>query len=855
VTGVAEVRVFGGEERRIDVVIDFAALALRGLSIADLFRALTAENVNVRGGGIEIGKRRYQVRTVGLFMTPDDIGEVVVAQDPKGAPIYVKDVATVYDTFADRTGMVRINGEPAISFGVVKKSDANTIRVVGGIRAAMTQLNREIASKGVFLDVSYDSSDYIWESISFVTTNFVGGAFLAVATLLVFLKSFRSTMVIGVAIPIVTAAGFILMNAFDRSLNIISLAGMAFAVGMVVDNSIVSLENIYRHLQMGGARSKAALDGAVEVWGAILASTATTLAVFVPIVYVREEAGQLFGDIAIAISVTVGMSLLVAVTVIPALSAKILDVASGRATRRFKPFWRFADRGGARVHAFFVGVAVWLAHTASLRQKGLLIAAIVAASLLTIPLAPKMEYLPTGNRNLIFVTFKPYVGSSLETSRKYSDLIAERIIGMPQVAYMFHIVSDRFSGIGVRVTAPHRLDIAAVTDEINRRIAGIPGFQFYRAFQTSLFTRATGSDIEVELRGPDLDVIGERSIDLQRRLTGVAGVSFVRSNLEGGAPEFQVRIDRNRAAAVGLRVADVAEIVEAMVAGKKATIFKEGGSEFDIVVRGDRSALVDADAIRQVTVYGAEGKAVRLDAIADVVETVGPSQINHIEMDRSVTLQVTKASGAPLQQVVEEINATILDPLRAKLPPGYYVTVSGSAADLDQTIDQLSGSFVLAMIVVYLLMAALFESWSQPFIIMFAAPLAFAGAILGVRLTGSPLDVLTMLGFVILTGIVVNNAILLIHQATNNRRYHGMSPSEALVESVRTRIRPIFMSAATTVLGMLPLVLRGGAGSELYAGLGAAIVGGLTVSTLFTLVLIPAIYLTLEDLRARRARG
>ncbi len=824
IDGVAEVRIYGGEERIVEVTVDFGALALRDIPLARLIAALKAENVNVRGGGIEIGKRRFQVRTVGLFAAPEEIGAVVVGRGKDGEPVYVKDVATVRDTYRDRASMVKINGEPAIGIGIVKKSDANTIAVVEGVHRVMAELNREIGPKGVQLDESYDSSDYIWESIGFVSGNFAVGGLLAVMTLLLFLRSFRSTVVIGVAIPIVTAAGFILMAVAGRSLNIISLAGMAFAVGMVVDNSIVVLENIYRYLQKGVKPAEAALSGAAEVWGAVLASTLTTLAVFIPILYVKEEAGQLFGDIALAISVTVGMSLIVAVTVIPTLSAHIMSVGTSLVGTLPK-LWAFLDLWGGRVHKFFVGVAVWLSK-ATLKQKGAVIALVVAAAMATLPLMPKREYLPTGNRNLIFVIFKPYVGASLDTSRKYSDLIAERLLALPEVKYMFHVVSERFSGIGVRVTDEHRLRMAEVTDRVNGAIQGIPGFQYYRAFQTSLFSRSTGSDIEVEVRGTDLDEIGKISGDIQKKLYEIDGVSFVRSNLEQGAPEFRVIIDRERASRLGLRAADVAEIVESLVAGKKVSLYKEGGDEFDIVVRGDRSQVTGADAIRGVTVYGIGGKAVRLDAVASVVETVGPSQINHIEMDRSITLSVTKKPGAPLQEVVEGINETILDPLRADLPPGYYLTVSGSAADLDETASQLAGSFALALIVVYLLMAALFESWTQPLIIMFAAPLAFAGAIVGVRLGGAPMDVLTMLGFVILTGIVVNNAILLIHQATNNRRYHGMTPSDALIDSVTTRIRPIFMSTGTTILGMLPLVIGGGRGRSCTRDWGRRLWGG-----------------------------
>ncbi len=847
IEGVAEVRIYGGQEREIQVVLDFEALYSRGVTISQVASALKRENLNARGGDIDIGKRRYLVRTVGLFQTADEINDVIITKNELGAPVYIKDVATVYDTYKKRDAMVRILGEPAIALGIVKKSGSNTIEVTTAVERTMAILNKELERNRVAIYESYDSSDYIWESIDFVTKNLGFGALFSVSVLFLFLHSARSSMIIGLTIPIVAASGFILLNVFGRSLNIVSLAGMAFAVGMVVDNSIVVLENIHRHLQLGKDRGAAALDGSVEVWGAVLASTLTTLAVFVPIVYIEEEAGQLFKDIAIAVSVSVFMSLLVSMTVIPALAARIMT--AGDMTKKPGILRRILDYFGGLVASLFIWTGVRLKNSWMI-TKIVIVIIITVSAIATLPYAPKMEYLPKGNRNLIFVMFKPYVGTNFDTIQKHSEVIVNQILKMEETKYVFHVVSSRFNGIGIRVKDSHRLKIADVTKKINGIVSKAVGFEFVRAFQTSLFSRLTGTDIEIEIKGKNLGKIASISKDMQGQLFATKGVSFARSNLETGAPEFRVTIDRERASDLQLSAQDIADVVETLVAGKTATLFKVGGQEYDITIKGAKEKAIDKFSINSVSVYGANGTVTPLDSVARVDEAVGPTQINHIELSRSVTLAVTKNDDSPLQQVVETIEAEILDPVRKALGDDYYVSMSGSARDLERTAKQLTGSFALAVIIVYLLMAALFESFLYPLIIMFSVPLAASGAILAVVLTNSRLDVLTMLGFIILTGIVVNNAILLIHQARTNTRVYGMDEWESVVEAIRSRIRPIFMSSATTALGLLPLVIRSGAGSELYSGLAASIVGGLTISTVFTLVMAPALSFIMIDIKA-----
>ncbi len=865
VAGVGAVWRFGGQAREVHVVLDQRAMAARGLGIAEVRDAIARENRTTKAGQISEGKSRTVVRTLGEFSDIRQLEDVIVRQGAAGqGVVYLRDVARVVFGHEDRDFAVRHKGQPAIGLGVLRRSGANTIEVMRGVKAEVAYLNGQLyQGKGIRLQQVYDETEYIDESVALVTDNILYGGALAIAVLLLFLRSVSSVLVIAVAIPVSVVTTFVFLGLLGRTLNIISLAGLAFATGMVVDNAVVVLENIVRHREMGKDRLAAALDGAREVWGALLASTLTTVAVFVPILFVRQEAGQLFRDIAIAISIAVLLSLVVAVTLVPMLAARLVT-APGR--RRLAAVHRALDGLGSGFVAGVVGLLAWL-------QRGVLrrvvtAAAIVGASLAaSYYLAPPQDYLPQGNRNLFFVLVRTPPGYSTDQKEDILKTLERRFAAMPEIERYFSVVRVDTPLMGLIAKREHSSlpEMRRVLGELRKRTAGVPGAQAVFATQSPLFRRRGGffggTNLEVNVRGSELDVIRQVAERIEREFREFKGANFVNSSFEWGSPELQVVVDRERAAQLGLSPADVGYVVETAVGGTLAGTFREGGRELDIkLVSLEREGRRSQDVAR-TTFYTRAGVPLRLTEIAEVQPAAGPSKVQHIDLDRAITLTVNVKEDIPLEAALATAERQIVGPARRALPLGYTIDVSGQARDLTEAWNALKWSYVLALVVIYLLMCSLFESWAQPFYIMFSVPLAATGGILALRWANAmepatKMDTVTMLGFVILAGIVVNNAILIVHQALNHMA-EGLVPGDALLESVRSRIRPIFITTTTTVFGMLPLVISTGSGSELYRGLGATVLGGLTLSTLFTLVLVPTLYslgLDAQQALARRRR-
>lgn len=870
VEGVGDLFISGGEEREFHVLVDPVAMAGRGVSFTQLSAALRAENRNVRGGFIDQGKRRYIVRTVGRYSTPEEILQTIIAYDAQGGPIQLQEFASVSPGYKRRLSMVRSDGEPTVAFRLIRKTGANVVKTCRLAEEAIEQLNREMEQRnlGVSLRIVNTDVEYIDQSIRLVVTNLLIGAGLASMVLLLFLRSFRSVLVVLLAIPISIITVFILLQAFGRSLNIISLAGLAFSVGMVVDNAIVVLENIYRHISMGKKPHLAAYDGAREVWGAILISTLTTLVVFIPIIFIQEEAGQLFKDIAIAISCAIALSFLASLTIIPCASSILYRFRSIR--QRFEAMHPKAARVMNLMEFVWLGKSFarayeWLMEHLIGRSLGRFLSKIgivvllAAAFVLSLRLLPEAEYLPSGNRNFILVFARPVVGTNLE-SQMESILPLERILlNMKEEGRLerfFVILSDRFSAIGIVVDKRHASErqMQAMVGEIFGITRGITGFESLFPVQASIF-RDPGKQFNVEISGPDLNRLNQIARSIQGQLMGMPDVvRFVRSSYQDGNPEVQVRLDRDKCARVGLRVTDVAEAVESLIAGRVVGTYEDEGKNIDLTILSAAGSMESKEALESLILVTPTRHQVKLGDIAEVGVQTGPTSIQRLEKERAIILTVNLTPETSLENAIERVEGEILTPLRTTLPGSYSLGFSGSADKLNTTLQALTSSFLLAIIIVYLLMVALFASFTYPLIIMATVPPAASGAFLGItlshKLSGGfvGFEVLSMLGLVILTGVVVNNAILIVHQALNNRR-EGYNPDEALLLSCKTRLRPILMSASTSVFGMLPLAIGGGTGSELYRGLGATVVGGLAVSTLFTLFLVPTLLSMVQDIQ------
>ncbi|MCY3823802.1 MAG: efflux RND transporter permease subunit [Nitrospinae bacterium] len=850
VEGVGQVWMFGGQEREVRVTLDYAAMSARGITVSALRAALQRENKNTKAGKIDEGKRRYSVRTVGNFTRLDQLRNTIIAQNANGA-VYLRDVAKVSFDYGDLQRRIRLRQVPTMAFGTLRKTGANTIEVMAGVKKAIAEINDIYAGRGIKLRQVYDETVYIDQSRSLVINNiFIGGA-LAIGVLLLFLGSLSSVMIIGVAIPVTVVSTFIFIFVLGRSINIISLAGMAFAVGMVVDNSVVVLENIFRHREMGKSKWDAAVDGAHEVWGAVLASTLTTLAVFVPVVFVQDESGQLFRDIAIAISVAVALSLIVSISVVPMLSSRILSGAGkiSPLTHFFRILGVYAL--GRLCRRIYVATLGWLLRGVIRR---VFVAALITAGAIAVAVLsfPPIDYLPKGNRNLLFVIVRTPAGLNLDEVDKVARTLEAKLERVKEIDRYFAVVRTQnpIFGIIAKKEYSDLVSMRRLVGQLFRQLQGTPGVRTF-VTQAPLFRRRGGGyiggiNLKVDITGDGLNEIQRIAADVGARARGLGGVRFVNSSFDLGNPELQVHVDRQRASDFGVSVTELGSVVETLVNGTKAGIFRDRGEELDIILRGPLSDFTQTQRIEELKLHTPEGQVVSLGDIARVQAALGPTKVEHIDRDRSVTLTVNIGSELPLQVAIDKMKKEVIEPMRQTLPLGYSLGVSGRAKDLERTWASLKWSLLLALLITYLLMAALFEAWSYPFIIMFSVPFAATGGVLMVSFMNSieqsvKMDTLTMLGFIILTGIVVNNAILLVHQALNHFRA-GLPMREAILESARDRMRPIFMTTTTTVLGMLPLVISTGSGSELYRGLGSAVLGGLAMSTIFTLLLIPVVF-------------
>jgi hydrophobic/amphiphilic exporter-1 (mainly G- bacteria), HAE1 family len=879
VPGVANSNIYGGAEREMQVIIDPHALASRQLTITDVRRALISTNTNISGGDIDEGKNRFVVRTLGQFKSIEEIEELVVVRRDD-IPVYIKDIAKVKLGYKKLQAFVRQKNEASIAVNAQRAVGANVLTVMEGLRGACRELNENLLKdRGLELEQVYDETEYIKSAIGLVRQNVVVGSILAIIVLLLFLRSWRSTLVIGLAIPISAIGTFLMVTILGRSLNVVSLAGIAFAVGMVVDSAIVVLENIYRHWQSGEDPFQASYKGTTEVWGAVLASTLTTIGVFIPVILVEQEVGQLFRDIAIAISFAVGLSLIVAITVIPTAAARILYHGKKKGNDKQESFLSSGNRLFSFSHYLanmIVRIVDYL--TNNLTRKLITILTLIVLSIfLTWWMMPEMEYLPEGNRNMIIAIMLPPPGYSLEEQEAIGLILekeltpywmvkkgtkeAEMLDG-PPIKHGFYVSRGKSVFMGVLSEDPKR--VAELIPVLQRACSKIPGM-ITIVQQASLFEQALsgGRTIDIELTGPDLNrliYLGAHVFGQVRKVFPPDTQARPVPSLELGSPELQIRPLWEHAADLGLTAADIGYITDALVDGAYAGDYWHHGDKIDLVLFGQSEYIERTQSLEQIFIYTPSGHYVPLSTVADIKIGEGPEEIDHIERERSIVIQVIPPRTMPLEGALKLIDTQIIAPMTEKGLLGglYKVNQAGTADKLQEARKALQWNFVLAIAITYLLMAALFESFLYPIVIMFSVPLASVGGFIGLALlnqfTLQVMDVLTMLGFVILIGTVINNAILIVHQTLNNMRDGKMESRLALIESVRTRIRPIFMSVATTVFGMLPLVVFPGAGSELYRGLGSVVLGGLIVSTIFTLILIPAVFSLTMDVKMRVSR-
>lgn len=921
VDGLSEVNILGGVEREIQIRVDTTRLAQHAITLGDITQKLRNQNRSASAGQLIEGKLDIRVRSIGRFDSLDQINNTLISP-PKAPTVYIKDVATVVQTHKEADGFVRARGQTVLAINAQREVGSNILKVMTAFKQRIQWANEILLpgevqrlgiSEPIHLDLVYDQTIYIDQALQLVRKNILFGGLIAIAVLLVFLRSARSTLIIAFAIPISVVGTFAVMITMGRNINVISLAGMAFAIGMVVDNAIVVLENIDRHRSLGQSPFNAAYRGAREVFGAILASTLTTVAVFAPILMIQEEAGQLFRDIALAICAAVSLSLIISITVIPSAAAAWLKPRSPK-TQNAKSARRSLTQ--------YLADAIYLL-CGSWGARIVIITTITAVTLVgAARLLPPASYLPSGNQNLVFAMLltppgynvhqnsslgdrveeklKPYwqahqnpeAAAALEPVTSFNPFTSETTTVQVDPIDDFFFVNARSSlFMGASSSNPRRVD--ALSALMNQSIQGLPA-TFGFAMQMPLFMSSgagTGSGINLELTGPDLEHITTAAQALMGTLGAKWGYHAIQpSPMNFALPGPQLSITRDPikdAIAAELDIDQPAVNLATQVFADGAIIgdFLLDGDTIDLKIRAQNAERGDAAWLANAPIATPDGQVIPLSTIRNITRTTAPQQISRVEQQRAVILNINLPDQYPLEQAMNEIQQDITTLRQAgAIHPSVQQALAGSAAKLTEVKQSLLGEWTglnadsifsltssklfLALLIVFLVMAALFESWLYPFVIMFSVPLAAVGGLLGLHairiiVPNQQLDVLTMLGFVILIGIVVNNAILIVHQTLNLLRDDAakqneskapatepLTPRRAISLAVASRTRPIFMSTLTSVGGMIPLVLFPGAGSELYRGLGSVVVGGLTTATLFTLLLTPLLLSLTFDLKA-----
>ena len=872
VPGISDVNVRGGAERQIRIVLDPVRLADRGLTITAVRDAVRSRNRDVSGGEIDAGKRRYLLRTVGRFDDVADLQDLIVARRGDTV-IRLQDVARVELDHFEIRSVAYVDGAPIIFLSANREAGSNVIDVKYRMLDAIDQINDDVLEPaGMTMGLLAEDAGYVEASVRNVWFNLSLGAMLATLVMFLFLRSARATAVGIIGIPICTIAAFIGLLAAGRTINVISLAGVAFAIGMTLDNSIVVIESIELARRRGLSRVKSAVEGVRTVWPAVLASTLTTILVFAPVLFIVEEAGQLYSDIAIAISASILASMLVAVTLIPTASAR-LDFGSssepvGGAFRDKMLRWveRMTDTPGRRLQT--IGLTVVLS-----------VAVIVF-------LTPAAEYLPEGEEPKTFAVMSAPPGYNLETMTEIGLEIQEHFLpyvgddpgrfkrgetDVPAIKYLnLSISAGRVRIISEPVL---RSQIDDLMDAITTVYRSYPGMRAFAA-RGSIITSNDGGtrSINLDISGASLAVIYDVAMATYRRAQDVFENPRIQSNpssLALAQPLIEIRPNWERATELGMDAGDIGYTVAALTDGAFVDEFFMEDDKIDIYLFGSDDANTQLDELALLPIYTPQGSVLPLSALASIEETVDTSSIRRINGQRTVTLNIIPPPTIALESGVRIVKEDIIKSLRedGAIPSGVNVTISGASDQLDATKAALATNYPIALIIVFLLLVAIFRHWGYPLLIMTTIPLGIAGGIVGLALMNGigallpligldafhqPFDMISMLGFLILMGTVVNNPILIVDRAMRLMRAGGFTPSEAVREAVSTRFRPIAMSTLTTICGLSPLVFMPGAGTELYRGVGIIVLFGILGAAVVSLTMLPALTITTLEWRERR---
>ncbi len=840
-TGVGQVSVGGGLDREIQVEVDPAKLLGYQLSFGNITTALQGDNVNLPGGDVQSGGKTISLRSIGEFTNMEDIESLPVML-PTGGTIYLRDVAEVKDTYKTQESYSRLNNADCVSLSIQKQSGSNTVQVMDLVNEKLEQIRKDNPSAQI--QVIFDQSDLVKQMVNTVAENAVIGALLAGIILFLFLQSFKTTIVLAVSIPTSIVATFAAMYFAGVTLNIVSLGGLALGVGMLVDNSIVVLENIYKCKARGMPARTAAIKGAAQVAGAITASTLTTVVVFLPVVFTQDITSIIFREMALTIAFSQICSLLITLMIVPLLSSKLLVSQEHKVKSKFElweekvfaPFNRFMD-------AFHNGYEKLVRMALNHRKRVAAITLLLfVGSVCLLPFIG-MEFMPgmDGGQFTIDVTMPK--GSDLDEADRATRQVETIASGYDEVEYVFSNVSGDSAQVMVTLHEGERAD--EVSEAMRQEVVGkIAGAEI--SFSSSSSVMSGGSPINVTITGDDYDQAEIIADQILLEMQSIEGVRDAKSSVEDTKPEMRVYVDRERAARYGLTTQTTAAAIRGAISGQVAGQFKDSGEEYDIRVQFPESYVGTVEAVQNIKLTTPTGAFVTIGDVADISMDKGPlslsrqNQKNAVSISASLYGRDVASVNQDIQQIVDNMS----------IPDGYDVSLGG---DYESMLDSFSGlgmAMILSILLVYMVMAAQFESFLQPFIIMFSIPLSFIGVFLMLFISRNTLNVTSMIGIIMLCGIVVNNAIVLLDHVNQNkeeRMAQGATIKDVLAEAGRDRLRPILMTTLTSILGYLPSIISTAQGSEMMKPLAWTLTGGLSVSTLLTLVFVPVVYSVLEE--------
>lgn len=856
VDGIGAVSLMGEPLREIQVNVDPQKIEAYRLSVEEIGAIIANENVNVPSGTMDIGNNTFNIKSDREFANSDILKDIVVSSK-NGRTILLKDVAEVKDTLETATMDVRVNGRRGVSVIIQKQSGANTVAIVDKVTTMLPDI-QETLPADVHLDIVMDSSEQIKDSINSLSTTVMFAFIFVILVVIFFLGRWRATFIIGITIPVSLIVSFIYLQITDSTLNIISLSSLSIGIGMVVDDAIVVLENITKHVERGSTRREAAIYATNEVWLAVIASTLTVVAVFLPLTLLTGMAGILFRELGWIVTLVVLVSMIASITLTPMLSSLMLEEErenkySGIG-RIFKPIDRFLGN----LDEWYEKLLTISMHN---RGKVMLISGVLFASSLFLVTVIPSEFFPPSDNAIITAEVQLQQNIGVNFSSQIATQIDE-IIGekYPEVYIVTSTAGTQSGSRGIYASMQntasyiinyrmrlYRLSdresgrtIYEIADLMRKDLEEIPEIRQFRVDPggTSGGSASSGSYVALKIFGQDLDLTNDIALDIKSIMEGMEGARDVELSRDDMRPEYNVVFNRDKLAYYGLNSFTAANYVRNRIHGLTASIYREDGDEYDIIVRYAEPFRKSIKDVENITIYNAMGQGIKVGDVAVVEEVFAPPAIERENRQRMVAVNASLADGVPLGSLVSQVSSMIDE---YDLPEDIYLEVGGTVEDQEESFGDLFALLILVIMLVYIVMATQFESFQMPFIIMFTLPFAFTGVVLALWITGTPLSVIALIGSVMLVGIVVKNGIVIVDFA-NLLRERGNSINQAIIAAGKDRLRPVLMTSCTTILGMLPMALGIGEGSETWQPMGIAVIGGLTLSTMLTLVVVPVVY-------------